>query len=50
MDVGQIKGMGRKLNVFLGEFDDCFGRSEPRLDLRTYYGEQYLLNIVGSAA
>lgn len=36
MDVSQIKGMGRKLNRFLGEFDDCFGRSEPRLDLRTY--------------
>jgi SRSO17 transposase len=36
MDVGPIKGMGRKLNIFLGECDDCFGRSEPRVDLRTY--------------
>ena len=36
MDVGQIKDLGRKLNRFLGEFDDCFGRSEPRADLRTY--------------
>ncbi len=36
MDVGQIKGMGRKLNRFMGEFDDCFSRSEPRADLRTY--------------
>ena len=36
MDVDQIKGMGRKLNRFLGEFDDCFGRSEPRENLRTY--------------
>ena len=36
MDIGQIKGMGRKLNRFLDEFDDCFGRSEPRESLRTY--------------
>jgi len=36
MDVGQIKGLGRQLNKFLGEFDDCFGRSEPRDNLRTY--------------
>lgn len=36
MDIGQIKGMGRRLNRFLGEFDDCFGRSEPRESLRTY--------------
>jgi SRSO17 transposase len=36
MDIGQIKGMGRKLSRFMGEFDDCFGRSEPRADLRTY--------------
>jgi SRSO17 transposase len=36
MDVGQIKGLGRRLNKFMGEFDDCFGRSEPRTDLRVY--------------
>jgi SRSO17 transposase len=36
MDVGQIKGLGRRLNGFLGEFDDCFSRSEPRADLRAY--------------
>ena len=36
MDVGQIKNMGRELNRFLAEFDDCFGRSEPRENLRTY--------------
>jgi len=36
MDVGQIKGMGRRLNRYLGEFDDCFSRSEPRADLRAY--------------
>lgn len=36
MDVQEIKGMGRQLRRFLGEFDDCFGRSEPRDHLRTY--------------
>jgi SRSO17 transposase len=36
MDVAQVKGMGRRLNGFLGEFDDCFSRSEPRADLRAY--------------
>jgi SRSO17 transposase len=36
MDVQQIEGMGRPLGKFLGEFEDCFGRSEPREHLRTY--------------
>ena len=36
MDVQEIKGMGRQLETFLSEFDDCFGRSEPREHLRTY--------------
>jgi SRSO17 transposase len=36
MDVQEIKGMGRQLERFLSEFDDCFGRSEPRDHLRTY--------------
>ncbi|MBM4026162.1 MAG: hypothetical protein FJ280_12255, partial [Planctomycetes bacterium] len=36
MDVAEIKRMGRPLGTFLGEFDDCFGRSEPREHLRTY--------------
>jgi SRSO17 transposase len=36
MDVQQIKGMGRELRKFLGEFGDCFGRSEPREHLYTY--------------
>ena len=35
MDVLQIKNMGRELEKFLSEFDDCFSRSEPREDLRT---------------
>jgi hypothetical protein len=40
MDVGQIKGMGGRWNKFLGEFDACFGRGEPRTDLRAYVREQ----------
>jgi len=36
MDVQEIKGMGGQLERFLSEFDDCFGRSEPREHLRTY--------------
>jgi len=40
MDVNEIANMGKELKVFLGEFDDCFGRSEPRQHLRTYVGGQ----------
>ncbi len=40
MDAKQIKKMGRKLEEFLGEFDDCFGRSGPREHLRTYVSGQ----------
>lgn len=40
MDAKQIKNMGKELAEFLGEFDDCFGRSEPREHLRTYVGGQ----------
>lgn len=36
MEVSQIRGMGRRLTRYLGEFDDCFSRSEPRADLRAY--------------
>jgi len=36
MEVEQIKGLGRRLDRFASEFDDCFGRSEPRETLRTY--------------
>jgi SRSO17 transposase len=32
----QILGLGRELATFLSEFDDCFGRSEPRYKLETY--------------
>jgi len=30
MEVKEVKAMGRKLKKFLSQFDDCFGRSEPR--------------------
>jgi SRSO17 transposase len=40
MDVKEIGKMGKELAKFLGEFDDCFGRSEPRQHLRTYVGGQ----------
>ena len=40
MDVAQIRDRGRELGVFLGEFDDCFGRSEPREHLGTYVAGQ----------
>ncbi len=40
MEVAQIKGLGRRLTGFLGEFADCFSRSEPRANLRTYVAGQ----------
>lgn len=36
MDVEQICKLGKELMGFLGEFADCFGRSEPREHLQTY--------------
>ncbi len=36
MDVKLIKQIGRKLKGFLGQFDDCFSRCEPRSNLFTY--------------
>ena len=36
MDVEQIGKLGKELMGFLGQFDDCFGRSEPREHLQTY--------------
>jgi len=35
MEVKDVKAMGRKLKKFLSDFDDCFGRSEPRANLKT---------------
>jgi SRSO17 transposase len=35
MDADQISQLGQPLMAFLNEFDDCFGRSEPREHLRT---------------
>ena len=40
MDATEISGLESELIDFLGEFDDCFGRSEPREHLRTYVSGQ----------
>ncbi len=40
MDASEISGLGPALMNFLGEFDDCFGRSEPREHLRTFVSGQ----------
>lgn len=40
MDASEIAGLASELADFLGEFDDCFGRSEPREHLRTYVSGQ----------
>jgi SRSO17 transposase len=40
MDAERIERLGVELTGFLDEFDDCFGRSEPRGHLRTYIGGQ----------
>jgi len=36
MDAILIKSMGKELKHFVAEFDDCFGRREPRQNLRAY--------------
>ena len=36
MDASFVKSMGRELRHFVAEFDDCFGRLEPREHLRAY--------------
>ena len=36
MDADQIEALGPALDAYLSEFDDCFGRVEPRAHLRTY--------------
>ena len=40
MDTTEIAGLESELIGFLAEFDDCFGRSEPREHLRTYVSGQ----------
>ena len=40
MDATEIAGLESELVGFLSEFDDCFGRSEPREHLRTYVSGQ----------
>ena len=36
MDIGQVKGMGKELKKFLGNFADCFGRYTTRENLKIY--------------
>ncbi len=36
MEAHEIAGLGKELGEYLSEFDDCFGRSEPREHLREY--------------
>ena len=36
MDITQIKGIGKELNTFLSQFDDCFARIGSRRNLRAY--------------
>jgi SRSO17 transposase len=36
MDAKEIKNIGKKLNTFLKQFDDCFYRSQPRRHLKSY--------------
>ena len=36
MDAKAIKNIGKKLNAFLKQFDDCFYRSQPRGHLENY--------------
>ena len=40
MDITQIKGIGKELNAFLSQFDDCFSRSGSRQNLRAYVNGQ----------
>jgi SRSO17 transposase len=36
MEADEIEALGPTLDAYLAEFDDCFGRVEPRAHLRTY--------------
>jgi SRSO17 transposase len=40
MDADEIEALGPALDAYLSEFDDCFGRVEPRAHLRTYVAGQ----------
>ena len=40
MDITQIKGIGKELNTFLSQFDDCFSRSGSRQNLHAYVNGQ----------
>ena len=36
MNADLVRSMGKELRRFVAEFDDCFGRREPREHLRAY--------------
>ena len=40
MDAEEIAGLESELVDFVDQFDECFGRSEPREHLRTYVSGQ----------
>jgi len=40
MDITQFKGIGKELNAFLSQFDDCFSRNGSRQNLRAYVNGQ----------
>jgi SRSO17 transposase len=40
MDADEIEALGPELDAYLAEFDECFGRVEPRAHLRTYVAGQ----------
>ena len=40
MDAQQIRKLRPMLDTYLGEFDDCFSRSEPSVNLRRYVSGQ----------
>jgi SRSO17 transposase len=41
MDAKEIEALGPRLDRFLDEFNDCFGRVEPAAHLRTYVRGQF---------
>ncbi len=43
MDIAQIKGIGKVLNAFLSQFDDCFARIGSRRNLRAYVHGQFFV-------
>ncbi len=50
MDATEIAGLESELVDFLGEFDDCFGRSKPREHLRAYVSGRLYGQLLRSLA